>query len=197
MTMASQFFDMTSSSNFFGVVLFVLSSLVTSPSFVSISSQVLELWQFSFIRDWPEIWNSETAVWVLPDIWRPRQIRDTKFGTNVSNKSLMNAAKCQGYSVYRFWVIKGKPTGGVKLPPSSPTQIRVNVTISIFRTKQERFQSKTEKSEHHYWILHICIILGTKFQLKVTILIFWTKFALKRYFLSETCACVHGLYLLY
>ena len=55
MTITSQFSDMTSSSNFFDVVLFLLSSLVTGPSFMSISSLVLELWQFSFIRDWPEI----------------------------------------------------------------------------------------------------------------------------------------------
>ena len=41
---------------------------------------------------------------------------------------LLNAAKFQGYSCYRFWVIKGKPTGGGgKLP--HPTQIRVNGTI--------------------------------------------------------------------
>ena len=50
---------MTSTSNFFDVVLFLLSSLVTGPSFMSISSLVLELWQFSFIRDWPEIRKSE------------------------------------------------------------------------------------------------------------------------------------------
>ena len=37
---------------------------------------------------------------------------DTKFGTDVSNKILLNAAKFQGYNSYRFWVIKGKPTGG-------------------------------------------------------------------------------------
>ena len=24
---------------------------------------------------------------------------------------LLNAAKCQGYSFYRFWIIKGKTTG--------------------------------------------------------------------------------------
>ena len=59
MTMTSQFSDMTSTSNFFDVVLFLLSSLVTGPSFMSISSLVLELWQFSFIRDWPEIRKSE------------------------------------------------------------------------------------------------------------------------------------------
>ena len=44
---------------------------------------------------------------------------DTKFGTNVSNKTLLNAAKFQSYSSYIFGVIKGKPTRGVdKIPPS-------------------------------------------------------------------------------
>ena len=55
MTMASQFADMTSSSNFFDVDLFLFPSLVTAPSFMSISLLVLELWQFSCIRNWPEI----------------------------------------------------------------------------------------------------------------------------------------------
>ena len=31
---------------------------------------------------------------------------------NASNKMLLNAAKCQGYTFYRFWVIKEKPAGG-------------------------------------------------------------------------------------
>ena len=65
-TMTSQFSDMTSTSNFFDVVLFFLSSLVTSPSFMSISSVVLELWQSSFIRDWPEIRKSETPSYLFP-----------------------------------------------------------------------------------------------------------------------------------
>ena len=62
MTMTSQFFDMTSTSKFLDVFLFLLSSLVTGPSFMSISSLVLELWQFSFIRDWPEIRKSEIPL---------------------------------------------------------------------------------------------------------------------------------------
>ena len=57
--MTSQFVDMTSSSKLFDVVLFLLSSLVTGPSFMSVASLVLDLWQFSFIRDWPEIRKSE------------------------------------------------------------------------------------------------------------------------------------------
>ena len=59
MTMTSQFSDMTSTSNILNVALFLLSSLVTGQSIISISSLVLELWQFSFTRDWPEIRKSE------------------------------------------------------------------------------------------------------------------------------------------
>ena len=62
----------------------------------------------------PEIGN--TPVCVLPNIWRLGQVMDTKFGTNVSNKMLQKAAEFQGYSSHRFWVIKGKPTGGVPPP---------------------------------------------------------------------------------
>ena len=43
----------------FDAALFPLSGLVTGSSFMSISSLVLELWQFPFIRDWPEIQKSE------------------------------------------------------------------------------------------------------------------------------------------
>ena len=56
--MTSQFSDMMSMSTFFDDVLFLLPRLVTGPSFMSISSLVLELWQFSFIWDWPEISKS-------------------------------------------------------------------------------------------------------------------------------------------
>ena len=48
----------------------------------------------------PEIGN--TPVWVLPYIWRLGQVMDAKFGTNVFIKILLNAAKFQGYSSYRF-----------------------------------------------------------------------------------------------
>ena len=48
------------------------------------------------------------------------------------------------------------------------------------------FRVKNRKSEHHHWILLIRISLGTKFQLKLTILTFWTKFTQKGYFWSKT-----------
>ena len=73
-----------------------------------------------------------TPVWVFPNNWRLGLVKDTKFGTNISNRILLNAAKFQGYNGYRFWVIKRKPTGGVKLsPPPPPSQIRVNLWTPI------------------------------------------------------------------
>ena len=65
----------------------------------------------------PDIRN--TPVWVLPNIWRLGQVRNNKFGTDVSNEMFLNVAKCQGYNFYHFWVIKGKPTMGVKLMPTA------------------------------------------------------------------------------
>ena len=41
------------------IVNFFDDSLVAGPSFMSISLLVLELWKFSFVRDWPEIRKSE------------------------------------------------------------------------------------------------------------------------------------------
>ena len=86
-----------------------------------------------------------TPIWVLPNIWRLEQVMDTKFGANVSNRILLNAAKFQGYSLYRFWVIKRKPTGGdggrggwwgnITHPPSH-TQIRVN--LNYFRSLRKK-----------------------------------------------------------
>ena len=52
-----------------------------------------------------------TLVWVLPNMWRLGRVMDKEFGTNVSNRMLLNAAKFQGYSFYCFWVIKGKSIG--------------------------------------------------------------------------------------
>ena len=36
---------------------------------------------------------ANTLVWVLPSIWRLEWVRNIKFGTNVSTKMLLNAAK--------------------------------------------------------------------------------------------------------
>ena len=55
------------------------------------------------------------------------------------------------------------------------------------------FPVENRKSKHHHGILHIWISLGTKFQLKLIILSFWTKFTQKRYFQLKTEQAVQGL----
>ena len=46
--------------------------------------------------------------------------------------------------------------------------------------------SQKQKRQSHQWVLHIRISVGTKFEHKVTILIFWTKFAPKSHFHLKT-----------
>ena len=69
-----------------------------------------------------------TPVWTFPNIWRLGKVGDTKFDTNVSNKILLNVAKFQGCSLYCFWFIKGKLTGGGRGGKITLTQIRINGT---------------------------------------------------------------------
>ena len=73
--------------------------------------------------------RNPTPVSVLPNIWRLGLVRDTRFGTNAPSKVLLNVAKCKANSFYRFWNIKGKPTGRGELhrPPrhsSPPTRVK-------------------------------------------------------------------------
>ena len=67
-----------------------------------------------------------TLVRVFPNIWRQGLVMDTKFDTNISNKMLLNAAKCQGYKFYSFQVTIEKPKEEeCKIIPHSPTQIKI------------------------------------------------------------------------
>ena len=72
-------------------------------------SGVMTIFVYKGLTRYTKIGN--TTTWVLPNSWRLQRVRDTKFGCIFS----LNAAKCQGYSFYRFWVIKRKQTGGA--PP--------------------------------------------------------------------------------
>ena len=64
------------------------------------SSGVMTILFYKRLTKNPEIGNN--SVWGLLNNWRLGRVRDTKFGTNVSNKMLLNVAKCQSYSFYRF-----------------------------------------------------------------------------------------------
>ena len=109
-TMTSQFTDMTSSSIFcWRCFVFLVKFSYWSKFYVNIMTGSMKIFFYNGLTRNPEIGN--THIWVLPNIWRLERVRDTKFGMNVFNKMLLNAAKCQGY-LYHFWVIKGKPRLG-------------------------------------------------------------------------------------
>ena len=110
---------------FFDVVLFLLSGLVTGPSFMSISSLVLELWQFSFIRDWPEIRKSEippsefcpiSGDW--DELWLPNLAQMPLIGFYW----MLQNSRVAAFTV--FELLRENQLGGGDYP--SPTQIRVN-----------------------------------------------------------------------
>ena len=73
--------------NFFDAAVFLLSLLVTCPSFMSISLLALELQQFSCIRDWPEIQKLQipsSEFWPISGDW-------VKLG--IPNLALMSSMK--------------------------------------------------------------------------------------------------------
>ena len=111
MTMMPQFSDMTL-SNFFEIVLFLLSSLVTGPSFMSISSLALELWQFSFIRDWPEKRKYPRLSFT--------QYLETgsSYGYQICHECLwmLQNSRVTAFTVFEL-LRENQLGGGVKLPP--------------------------------------------------------------------------------
>ena len=111
--MTSQFSDMTSLSFFFWRRLVFLVKFSYWPKFranIITGSGVMTISFYKGLTKNPDIPN--TPLWGLPNIWWLGQVRNTKFGRNVSNKILLNAAKCPSCSFYRFWVIKPTEVGG-------------------------------------------------------------------------------------
>ena len=117
MAMASQFADMTPLS-FFSCCFVSLVKFSYWSKFRLNITLVLEFWQFTFIWDWPEIQKSEIPPSEFCPIsrdWDELGIPNLAKISLIMSRMLLNVAKYQGYSSYRFWVIKGNPTGGT--PP--------------------------------------------------------------------------------
>ena len=114
--MMSQFFDMASLWIFFWCCFAPLVEFNYWSKFhvnIITGSGVMTISFYERLTRNPEIGN--TPVWVLPNIWTLRRVRNTKFDKNVSYKMLLNAAEGQGCSFSLFWV---------KL---LPTKIRVKI----------------------------------------------------------------------
>ena len=109
-----------------------------------------------------------------------------------------------------FWPdLRKKGFSGLKQKKWTPLifYIVLNIQISVVQNFSSNWQFwffgsnlpkkvyplQNRKSEYHHGILHIWICLGTKFQLKLIILSFWTKFTQKRYFQWKTEQAFQGL----
>ena len=132
--MTSQFFDMTSLSNFSNVVLFLLSSLVTVPSFKSISSLVQQLWQL-----WPKTWKSEIT---RPEFCLKSGDCDELWIATLTRISLracywmIQNARVTANTVFEL-LRQNQQGEGVELPPTlpPPTQIKVKITTQCKERK--------------------------------------------------------------
>ena len=95
----------------------------------------------------PEICN--TPVWIFHKIWRLGGVRNTKFGTNFSNKKILNTVKYQVYSFYHFWVIKDNQEE-CKIPPLTNTRKHTHTRRLGFLLKGF-YWSKYNKSFWKVW----------------------------------------------
>ena len=107
-----------------------------------------------------------TLVLVLLNVWSLGWVRNTKSRTNVSNKMLLNTAKCQGYGLYRFWVIKGnqqgnrgKGGGGTITLPTFQLP-RLGVKRILFHHQTKWHQQKIKKCIGNSTIKIFCMFLG-------------------------------------
>ena len=152
MTMTSQLYDMTSSSNFFDVFLCLLLSLVTVPSFMSISSLVLELWQFYFIRGWPEIrkWNTPSEYCPISGDWGKLGIPSLVLVSLIKCYWMLQNTRVTAFTVSEL--LRENQQGGVKLPPP-PTQNRVKDNF-YFLTLSKIFVSTPLTPKARGLVLH-------------------------------------------
>ena len=102
MIMMPGFVNMTSSSSFFNVIVFSLSSFVSKFHFNIITGfGVMTFFVYKGLTRNPEIGN--TRIWILPYNLGLGVAHKRKVIVNYSNKKLMKAVKVHGYSF--FWLL--------------------------------------------------------------------------------------------
>ena len=86
-------------------------------------SRIMTIFFYKGLTRNPEIRN--TPVWVFHNIWRLGRVMDTKICTNVCNRTLLNAAKCQSYCLNAvFELLRENQLGGWRSKPPSPPSYR-------------------------------------------------------------------------
>ena len=115
------------------------------------------VWQFSFIRDWPEIRKSEKPLSEFCHIsgdWG---------GSGIPNLARMSLIKCYCIMLNAKVTTLGKPTGwGLKLPPSSSPRLRLTLCRNVFPSKCLLFDIKWLKKWKFYGDIFIWLQHGPK-----------------------------------
>ena len=101
MIMIPEFVNMTSSTNFFNVVVFYLPSFVSNFHFILITGfGVMTIFLYKELAGNLEYENSQ--VWIFLYKWALRRARNSKFCKHISNKIFPVSTKRHGYSLDHF-----------------------------------------------------------------------------------------------
>ena len=107
---------------FFDVAVFLLSGLVTGPRFMAISLLGMELWQFSFITDWPKIWKSEIPLSEFCPISGDRgELGIPNFGRMFLMTSYRMLQNCRVTAFTVSELKRENQQGSKNTPPSQPS----------------------------------------------------------------------------
>ena len=139
--MTSQFSDMTSKSNFFDVVLFLLSILGTGSSFMSISSLVLE--EVPFRRDWPETRKSEippSEFCPISGDWSKLWIPHLAWMSLIECYWMLQNSRATAFTVFEL-LREIKMGGKITLPP--PPRLGLNKVLEKYLRKSSFLVSCT------------------------------------------------------
>ena len=101
MILILEFVNMTSSTNFFNVVMFYLSSFVSNFHFIIITVFLdMTIFLYKGLAGNLEYENSQ--VWIFFFKWALRQARDSNFCKHISNKIFLVSTKPHDYSLDHF-----------------------------------------------------------------------------------------------
>ena len=125
MAMTSQIYGAASSSNFFEAVLFFLSSLVSGLSFMPISSLVLELWQFPFIRVDQKSGNQNSEFFLISGDWGKLRIANSTRRCLMKCYWMLQNARITALTVSEL--LSENHKRGLKLLPPRPSSIQIRV----------------------------------------------------------------------
>ena len=138
--------------------MFFMLFCLSCPNFMSISSLVLELWQFTFVRDWPEICKSEippSEFFLISGDWSKLATPNLARSSSIKCYWILKNSKVTTFTVSEL-LRENQHEGEVKLPPLLPTHTHIHkhthtytqIRVNTKRLEAEKNNDKDEKVSH-------------------------------------------------